>query len=110
SLPCSSRESPPSPRSFCRMACVRGQSSSAPFLFFARACWYPEQQLDLHDTSSVPATNEAPAPQRARSVPTLTEQLRFAPATVALIAVNVALSLAMVISAAVGKQFSVAPL
>src|SRR4051812_96532 len=87
-----------------------GAEFICPFLFFAHAYWYSEQQLDPHNSSDAPAMTETPTPQRARSVPTFSEQLRFAPATVALIAINVALFLAMVISAAVGKQFSVAPI
>src|SRR5205814_1484665 len=88
---------------------VSGGRVHLPLLFFARACWYSEQQLDPQNSSDAPAMTETPTPQRARSVPTFTEQLRFAPATVALIAINVALFVVMVISAAVGKPFSLAP-
>src|SRR3954470_13154820 len=87
-----------------------GAEFICPFLFFARAYWYSEQQLDPQNSSDAPAMTETPTPQRARSVPRFSEQLRFAPATVALISINVALFVAMVISAAVGKPFPLAPI
>jgi membrane associated rhomboid family serine protease/Flp pilus assembly protein TadD len=70
----------------------------------------PSQTTEQEATSGSDHSHAAPAAERSRRRPDFTEQLRLAPATATLIAINVALFAAMVISVAVGRQFSVAPL